>query len=91
MAQHTLSGLPNIPITLRRSARAKRISLRVSGLDGRVTLTLPLGLAEQVGLNFAAQKSEWLRQQVGQKNVAGMGDGFGLKSILSICLTKLVS
>ena len=68
MAQHTLSGLPDIPITLRRSARAKRISLRVSGLDGRVTLTLPLGLAEQEGLDFAAQKREWLRQQVGQKN-----------------------
>ena len=32
-----------------------------------------------------------MQKQVGQKNVAGMGDGFGLKSILSICLTKLVS
>ena len=67
MAQHTLSGLPDIPIILRRSARAKRISLRVSGLDGRVTLTLPLGLADQDGLDFAAQKRDWLRLQIGQK------------------------
>ena len=70
MAQHTLSGLPDIPILLRRSARAKRISLRVSGLDGRVTLTLPLGLAEREGLQFAAQKRDWLRRQVAAKAVA---------------------
>ena len=68
MAQHILSELPDIPINLRRSSRARRISLRVSGLDGRVTLTLPLGLAEQDGLDFAAQKRDWLRQQVGEKS-----------------------
>ena len=67
MVQHTLSGLPDIPILLRRSARAKRISLRVSGLDGRVTLTLPVGLAERKGLQFAAQKRDWLRRQVTAK------------------------
>lgn len=67
MAQHRLSKLADIPIMVRRSARAKRISLRVSGLDGRVTLTLPLGLAEREGLDFALQKSDWLRHQVASK------------------------
>ncbi|MDG2403548.1 MAG: SprT family zinc-dependent metalloprotease [Paracoccaceae bacterium] len=70
MAHHTLSGLPDIPILLRWSARAKRISLRVSGLDGRVTLTLPLGLAELEGIQFAAQKCDWLRRQVAAKSVS---------------------
>ena len=43
-----LPALPGIPVTLRRSARASRFSLRVSRLDGRVTLTLPVrqGAAE---------------------------------------------
>ena len=41
MAQHVLPGNPPVKITLRRSSRARRISLRVSRLDGRVTLTLP--------------------------------------------------
>ena len=36
-----LEGSPPIEVTLRRSARARRLSLRVSGLDGRVTLTVP--------------------------------------------------
>ena len=67
MVQYWLSGLLDIPILVRRSARAKRISLRVSGLDGRVTLTLPLGLAEREGLDFALQKGDWLRHQVASK------------------------
>ena len=33
-------GAPALAVTLRRSGRARRISLRVSQLDGRVTLTL---------------------------------------------------
>ena len=36
-----LPGPPALEITLRRSARARRFSLRVSALDGKVTLTLP--------------------------------------------------
>ena len=47
-----------------RSARARRISLRVSGLDGRVTLTLPRHVAEREALEFAHQKASWLRAQI---------------------------
>ena len=39
---HILPGDPPVPVSLRRSARARRLSLRISGTDGRVTLTLPL-------------------------------------------------
>ncbi len=39
MGQHILPGHPPITVALRRSARASKLSLRVSRLDGRVTLT----------------------------------------------------
>ncbi len=60
MGQHILPGNPPIALTLRRSARARRISLRVSALDGRVTLTLPRGLPEREALEFARSKRGWL-------------------------------
>lgn len=64
MAQHILEGNPPVEISLRRSARARRISLRVSRLDGRVTLTLPRGVREREGLAFAREKAAWLRAQL---------------------------
>ncbi|MDA7967110.1 MAG: M48 family peptidase, partial [Ruegeria sp.] len=45
MGRHALPGQPPVPLTLRKSARARRISLRISQLDGRVTLTYPQGVA----------------------------------------------
>ncbi|MEL6101601.1 MAG: SprT family zinc-dependent metalloprotease [Pseudomonadota bacterium] len=56
--------LDDIPITLRRSARARRITLRVSQLDGRVTLTLPANADEAEGLAFLQQKAGWIRARV---------------------------
>ncbi|PWE29247.1 M48 family peptidase [Maritimibacter sp. 55A14] len=61
MAQLTLHGDPPIEVALRRSARAKRLSLRVSALDGRVTLTLPLRVPEREAHAFAREKESWLR------------------------------
>ena len=65
MGQHILPGNPPVENTLRRSARAWRISLRVSGLDGRVTLTLPSGTSEREALAFAREKADWLRGHIG--------------------------
>lgn len=61
MAAYHLPGTPPVPLTLRRSARARRISLRISGLDGRVTLTLPRGVSEAEALDFARSKENWIR------------------------------
>ncbi len=61
MAKHQLSGTPPVALLLRRSARAKRISLRISQLDGRVTLTLPNGVPEAEALDFAQSKESWIR------------------------------
>ncbi|WP_254430546.1 MULTISPECIES: M48 family metallopeptidase [unclassified Ruegeria] len=64
MGHHALPGTPPVPLTLRKSARARRISLRISQLDGRVTLTYPHGVAETEALSFAQQKEGWIRQHL---------------------------
>ena len=61
-----LDGQPPLEITLRRSARARRFSLRVSQLDGRVTLTLPQHAREAEALAFARGKDGWIRQVLAQ-------------------------
>ena len=56
-----LPGPPALEITLRRSARARRFSLRVSALDGKVTLTLPPRAREAEAMAFARTQENWLR------------------------------
>ncbi|MEM7731860.1 MAG: SprT family zinc-dependent metalloprotease [Pseudomonadota bacterium] len=76
MGQHFLPGNPPVELILRRSARARRISLRVSSLDGRVTLTLPRGVPDAEALSFARQKEAWLRKHL-DRRVEDVDVGFG--------------
>lgn len=64
MEDWSLPGAPEIAVRFRRSSRAKRISLRVSRLDGRVTLTLPRGAKEREAREFLALKAGWVRGQL---------------------------
>lgn len=66
MSRHTLNGNPPIEVSLRRSARAKRLSLRVSRLDGRVTLTLPETAPTREGITFLESREIWLRAHLDQ-------------------------
>ncbi|MGL5010347.1 MAG: M48 family metallopeptidase [Paracoccaceae bacterium] len=59
-----LPGMPPIDITLRRSARSRRFSLRVSRVDGRVTLTLPVRAREAEAMAFAVTQEGWLRRAI---------------------------
>lgn len=61
MQDHILPGDPPVAVSLRRSARARRLSLRISGTDGRVTLTLPLRARLGDGLAFLREREGWLR------------------------------
>ena len=61
MEQIILEGDPPVEIMLRRSGRARRLSLRVSKLDGRVTMTLPKGIRIAEGKRFAEAKGAWIR------------------------------
>lgn len=64
MSDIFLPGSPPIAVVLRRSARARRITLRISQLDGRVTLTIPKRLAEHEAMAFAESKEDWIRQHL---------------------------
>lgn len=56
-----LPDLPGVTVHLRRSARARRFSLRVSRVDGAVTLTLPKRAPMAEAVAFARGQSLWLR------------------------------
>lgn len=67
MGTTRLPGDPPLEITLRRSARARRYSLRVSQLDGRVTLTLPHRAPVAEGLAFVREKEGWIRGHLARR------------------------
>lgn len=56
-----LDGDPPLEIALRPSAQARRFSLRVSRIDGRVTLSFPTRAGRASALAFAREKEGWLR------------------------------
>ncbi len=66
----TLPGEPAVTVALRRSARARRISLRVSGIDGRVTLSLPRAVARAEAMAFLRAREDWLRRHLAAVPVA---------------------
>ena len=57
-----LPGSPPVEVHLKRSSRARRFSLRVSRLDGKVTLSMPLRAREGEALAFLQGHEGWLRQ-----------------------------
>lgn len=59
-----LEGDPEITVNLKRSVRACRMTLRVSRLDGRVTLSMPKRVPEREAFAFARQKEDWIRRQL---------------------------
>lgn len=61
MDEALLPGDPPVPIRIRRSAQARRMSLRVSAIDGRVTLSLPRRTRLAEGLAFARERESWIR------------------------------
>ncbi|MFV0301648.1 MAG: M48 family metallopeptidase [Paracoccus sp. (in: a-proteobacteria)] len=57
-------------VILRRSARARRMTLRVARHGGDVVLTLPPRVSEAEGRAFAESKSDWLRRAVARLPLA---------------------
>lgn len=52
----------DIPVRVRRSDRARRMTLRVARAGGEVVLTLPRRVSVQDALAFAKSRAEWLRR-----------------------------
>jgi predicted metal-dependent hydrolase len=57
-------GLEGGEVVLRRSARARRLALRVGRADGTVTMTLPRGATLAEARAFVAQQAEWIARHV---------------------------
>ena len=62
-----LPGDPPIALDIKPSSRARRLSLRVSRLDGRVTLTLPPGASRRHALAFVEDKADWIRRHLADR------------------------
>lgn len=85
-----LPGSPPVEVTLRRTARAKRMSLRVSRLDGRVTLSLPPRAHEDEAMAFLRAQEGWIRKAL--VNVVPMGTvGLGAEIPLEGQVLRLVA
>jgi predicted metal-dependent hydrolase len=76
VSTHVLPGNPPVEVLLRRNARAKRFSLRVSRADGRVSLSLPTWAPEAEALAFLRAREDWVRshlQQAPKRQIARIG------------------
>lgn len=60
----TIAGDPPIRVRVKPSDRARRLSLRVSKLDGQVTLTLPRGAPRREAEAFARDRADWIRRHL---------------------------
>jgi predicted metal-dependent hydrolase len=67
MDRASLPGNPPVEIQLRRSPQARRYTLRVSGFDGRVTLTLPRRGTLAAALAFAREREGWIRSALSRQ------------------------
>ncbi len=68
MGEIVLEGDPPITVRLRENRRARRLSLRVSHLDGRVTLSMPPGLHRAEALAFLREKEGWIRGHLARRH-----------------------
>lgn len=57
-------GQPEIEILLRRSLRARRMTLRLSNSTGLATLTLPRRVGLEEARAFVERQTDWLRRQI---------------------------
>jgi len=76
-----LPGPPPVEITLRRSARSTRFSLRVSRLDGRVTLSLPPRAREAEAMAFVRAQEGWLRAALARM---ALPEAVGIGTVLPV-------
>lgn len=67
MAEQIEIGDPPIPVRIKRSARARRYSLRISTKDGAISLTMPRYAALREAANFAREQEGWMRKHLAKQ------------------------
>ncbi len=65
MTKIFLDDDPDLEIFLRKTINSRRITLRISALDGKITMTGPSHLDFEEFKNFAESKKSWLRSKKG--------------------------
>ena len=60
----------DVPVSIRRSARARRILLHVGVYDGKVEIVLPPGATAIDGLGFASTQTSWVADQLSRIGTA---------------------
>lgn len=60
----SVPGVPGLEVMVRRSARARRMSLRVGRSDGRVSLSMPSRMPLSEARHFVAQQADWIARHV---------------------------
>ncbi len=81
MAEILEIGTPPIPVELRRNLRAKRMTLRVSAVDGVARLTLPKRNSLRAAKQFLQTQEGWLRGHIGKTP-----DRVPIRAGLTVCL-----
>ena len=84
-----LPGEPPVEVTLKRSKRSRRLSLRVAQLDGRVTLSLPNSTRIGIAESFLNEKADWIRKHLSNSvrvKKPSFGDMFPVAGEM-LCLT----
>lgn len=76
MGDRRILGDGETEVLLRRRRGLRRISLRVSQVDGRVTLSMPAGVPEAEALGFAEERLAWIAKARGRAAAPlPVGDG----------------
>lgn len=73
--------MQGVNVTTKRSSRAKRLQLKVSGLDGQACLTVPFKTPEIEIERFLRQHTDWLaniQAEIPPENYIGDGSVFAL-------------
>ena len=65
MTKIFLEDEPDLEIFLRKNSNSRRITLRISSLDGKITITGPSYLDFEEFRNFAESKKSWLKSKRG--------------------------
>ncbi|KAB7615219.1 M48 family metallopeptidase [Amylibacter sp. SFDW26] len=67
MVEQIEIGDPAIAVAIKRSARARRYSLRISNKDGSISLTVPKYAVMSEALNFAREHEGWMRKHLAKQ------------------------
>ncbi|MEP5762796.1 MAG: SprT family zinc-dependent metalloprotease [Litoreibacter sp.] len=76
MGDILLVGDPPIEVKVKRSRGVRRLSLRVSGIDGMVSLSMPARASQREAVSFLREKEPWIRGHL-DKQPSGVSVKFG--------------